>query len=57
VILITQKSNLLKKPKKVKINQRKSEIVKIKETCGDMLGTNKASKGYVTATRCILDIV
>jgi hypothetical protein len=42
---------LLKKPKKVKIKSKKSAKAKIKETCGDMLETNKASKGYVAATR------
>jgi hypothetical protein len=40
---------LLKKPKKVKIKSEKSAKAKIKETCGDMLETNKASKGYVAS--------
>jgi hypothetical protein len=38
---------LLKKPKKVKIKSKKSAKAKIKETCGDMLETNKTPKSYV----------
>jgi hypothetical protein len=51
VILITQKLNLLKKTQKVKIKLKKSAKAKIKETCGEMLETNRTPKSYVAARR------
>jgi hypothetical protein len=45
---------LLKKPKKVKIKSKKSAKAKIKETCGDMLETNKIPKIYVATIGCFL---
>jgi hypothetical protein len=48
---------LLKKPKKVKINQKKSANAQIKETCGDMFLANKASKSNVAVKGDNIDLI
>jgi hypothetical protein len=41
------KIKFAQKTQKCQNKSKKSANAKIKETCGDMLETNKASKGYV----------